>query len=365
MALVLAALALLGLGAALGAPAYARYRLEKLLGPQAHVDAVTFGLHEAHVRGVHVGKLDGDWPTEAQLHVEELRVAYSLAALWDGPRAIEAAEVTGLYLAIHRTADGSTRVLPGAFSSDSNNDAKDQDADDGDATAAWLVQTIRVRDAEIELVDDAPKRRARIRVQELGGHIDDVQLPRFDRPFEVDLEGTLPGRNAQGALHVHGPIDIAEANSELKLRIAHADLLPLEPYVVKTMGLKLKRGTYDFDLTAHVDAGELRAPGRLVVHDLELGSTVKKGESFMRLSREAMVESLGGFDGDIDSDFTVHGSLSDPQFSVAKQLMAEMTVAFVATLGVSVIGVASGLSELGLSSVDRLGDLLSPDESGG
>ena len=120
------------------------------------------------------------------------------------------------------------------------------------------------------------------------------------------------------------------------------DLVALEPYLLKVNEAGVRRGTLDLTLDAHVARQQLRAPGVLVLKDLELGTGGGMLGTFAGVPRQAVLASLSR-DGRIELQFTLEGRLDDPRFSLNEALALRVAAGLAESLGVSLGGVVEGV----------------------
>ena len=61
----------------------------------------------------------------------------------------------------------------------------------------------------------------------------------------------------------------ATRDSSLRTRVAGMDLVALQPYLARAADTTVRAGTLDLELDSTVDAGRLRAPGRIAIAGAE------------------------------------------------------------------------------------------------
>lgn len=89
----------------------------------------------------------------------------------------------------------------------------------------------------------------------------------------------------------------------------------------------------------------LRAPGRVVISDLEFAPARGAWDTFMGLPRGAVLNSLKTNANRIEVDFVLEGDLDNPHFALNEAFVTRVAVATAERLGVSVREAAQGVGE--------------------
>jgi len=94
-------------------------------------------------------------------------------------------------------------------------------------------------------------------------------------------------------------------------------------------------------MNATVVHNQLRAPGKLVLTNLELASEGPLA-TFAGVPRKAVLAAMSE-KGRLDVKFTLEGRLDDPSFSLNENLATRLASGLAEGLGVSLVGVVKGL----------------------
>jgi hypothetical protein len=137
----------------------------------------------------------------------------------------------------------------------------------------------------------------------------------------------------------------ATKDAQLKGELRGADLLALQPYLLKVADGGVKKGQLDLVMDARVQAQKLKAPGRLTLTGLELNEGAGVMGRFAGMSRQAALASLRKHDR-IELNFTLEGRLDDPGFSVNDSLAMRFATGLADALGVSMEGVVEGVEKV-------------------
>lgn len=343
----LAALLLLGLAALVGLRIAMRElpaRVAAALGPRASVESIELGWTGVQVRGLVVRGAAGRWPSAHELRAERVTIRPALSSLWQPGWSLSHVSVDGGYLALLRTRDGKLRVLPSLLD--------DRPAAQGGKAAAGKpalrIQSVALRDVSLDIFDATVARGGpphRLRLTKLRADVGPLALPALDERIDIDLEATLRGSARDGRLALAGHLTPATRDADLKLDAKGLDLVVLQPYLLKSGEASVKSGTLDLSARAKASQQRLHAPGKLVLHDLDLQSGGGVIGTFGGVPRQAVLAAMTR-DGRIELDFTLEGRIDDPKFSINELFAARFAVGLAEKLGVSLGGVVEGVGNV-------------------
>ena len=186
-----------------------------------------------------------------------------------------------------------------------------------------------------------------------------VEFGAPQKPIDFNLRGLIRSARAKvapGTIIVSGTVVPATGDSRIITRIRGADLVALEPYLLRAGETGVERGTLDMDLEAVVRARRLHAPGTLTLNHLVLASAPHGLlGTFMGMPRAAAIASLKNAKGQVTVHFTLDGNLDDPHFSVNESLGTRVGVAMARVLGVTIGGLAKEVGTFGEEGVKAVG----------
>jgi uncharacterized protein involved in outer membrane biogenesis len=346
--LLLLALATLVLTAAL----FATYRvaiqrlddaLRQALGPRATVGAIELGLTGLTVRDLHVAAGPG-WPAGEELHAGSVHVRPDLASAFGGAWRVQRIEVEDARLVLLRTREGKLRLLPSMLESAAP--ASPSQAASA-AAARVLIDHVVLKNAQVDLYDASLKlaRPHRVQLADLDAHLESLAVPAFDQAMKIDVGAIFKGPTQDGRLELKGTLTPATRDAQLHGELRRADLLALQPYLLKVADGGVKKGQLDLVMDARVQAQKLKAPGRLTLSGVELAEGSGVMGRFAGMSRQAALAALKKRDT-IELNFTLEGRLDDPAFSVNDSLAMRFGAGLADALGVSMEGVVEGVEKL-------------------
>jgi hypothetical protein len=335
------------LSALFGAYHFALKRLDgalrQALGPRASVGAIELGLTGLTVRDLHVAAAPG-WPAAEELHAGAVRVRPDLASAFGGAWRVQRIEVDDARLVLLRTREGKLRLLPSML--ESAPPATPAAAASAAATKV-LIDHVVLKDAQVDLYDASLRlaRPHRAQLTQLNARLDTLALPAFDQAMQIDLDALFKGPTHDGQLELKGQLTPSTKDAQLHGELRGADLLALQPYLLKVADGGVKKGRLDLVMDARVQAQKLKAPGHLTLTGLELNEGSGVMGRFAGMSRQAALASLRKHDR-IELNFTLEGRLDDPGFSVNDSLAMRFATGMADALGVSMEGVVEGVEKV-------------------
>lgn len=310
--------------------------IEQALGPNSEVGAL-----QLHWNGVEIDRLRikaaHGWPAEDELRATRIRIEPDLRGLLTEQILIRSIEIDGGYMSLLRTADGRLRMLPSLL--------EKPRANKPGAMPTVRIGHIELNDAAITFYDASIRKPPLpIRTENIHADIDDIHLPSLTGRTAFDVSGTLKGVRHDGTLVLKGWAEIASKDSETRTRLRGVDLIALQPYLIKATETGVRQGTLDLDIDATVKTKQLKAPGMVTLHDLELDPN---GGGFMGMPRRTAVSMMQDKQEKIVVKFELNGNIDDPAFSLNENIATRFGSALADSLGVSVEGVARGAGAIG------------------
>jgi hypothetical protein len=314
------------------------------LGPRASVGAIALHWDRIEVQDLRI-RADREganaWPAADELRAARVTLRPDLRAVWSGHWRIGELVVDQAYLSLLRGRDGRLQVLPALLARPSAGTPQSTSRNNA-AAPLVLVDHVALRDAEIDFFDASVRRPPlRLSLSALQADVRDLKLPALDEPMQLRIDGRIDGPQHRGSLHIDGTLTPATHDAALHAQFTGVDLVALQPYLLKVAEGGVRHGTLDLTLDADVARNQLKAPGLLTLHDLELGH----GGTLGGVPQRAVVAAMAR-NGRIELRFTLAGRLDDPNFSLNENLATRVTSALADQLGVSVGGVVEGVGSL-------------------
>lgn len=313
------------------------------LGPRASIGAIRPGWTGIDVLDLRIQGPAG-WPVADELRASRVRITPDPRSLFGGPWRIAQVRVEGAYLAVLRTRDGKTRVLPSLLErpQDKTKPASAAAKADPQAKPLLLIGRVALDAAQVEFFDSSVRQPAlRLTLDQVDADVGPLVLPQLDKPLQVQLDGVFKGVQRDGRIRIDGDYTVASRDADIRARFNDVDLVALQPYLLKVADKGIKRGTLDLDLRAGVVHNQLKAPGKLTLTGLEFASDGALS-TFAGVPRQAVLGAMSK-NGRIEVKFTLEGRLDDPAFSLNENLATRIASGMAESLGVSLSGMVKGL----------------------
>ncbi|HKX43467.1 MAG TPA: DUF748 domain-containing protein [Burkholderiaceae bacterium] len=323
-----------------------RTQIEAALGPRASIGAIEAGWSGLAVIDLRI-KAAAGWPADDELRARRVHVQPDLRSLFGGPWRIATIRVEDGYVSALRTRAGKTRILPALLEEEPHRRNAPAAGEPPGARAMPLVEIGRVEldSTRLDFFDASVRQPAlKLSVEQLDAQVEHLALPALDQPIELQLAGIFKGVHHDGRVSIAGRYTPATHDADLKLRFGSVDLVALQPYLLKVAETGVHRGTLDLDMRATVQRNRLRAPGTLVLADLEL-ATDGALATFAGVPRKAVLAAMTD-KGKLEVKFTLDGRLDDPSFSLNENLATKIASGLAESLGVSLSGVVKGLGNV-------------------
>jgi uncharacterized protein involved in outer membrane biogenesis len=327
-----------------------RGKVEEALGPESTVKELRVSWNAVEVVGLR-SKAPQGWPAADTLVAERIVIVPRLRTLFSD--RVQAASVTIVkpYLSALRTRDGRLRFLPRLLEQPAQTTAA--------APPARVVRIGRVRleDGVVELYDaTVAQPPLKIRLEQLQATLRDVLIPALDDKTPMDITGVLKGVRRDGTVALSGWAVPATRDSSIKAQLRSVDLVALQPYLHKASETRVQKGALDLDLQSEVRANRLRAPGKLVISDLEFAPASGAFDTFMGVPRGAVVSFLKSKDNKITVNFILEGDINNPRFALNEAFATRIASSMADSMGVSIKGLAEGVGGLVMKGGGAMGD---------
>lgn len=362
---------------ALGGYQLALYRLQagilQALGPHASVGQMDLGWRAVELRDLRVRASSPRWPDEDELRATRVQAVPDLRSVLRGQWRLRSVTIEDAHVSVLRTRQGQLRVLPAWLEP---NGKASSEAATRTAPRGWLgsavaaaassaassaapsltpvdttlpdihIEAIELRGVQVAFYDASVRRQPhKLLLDQVNADIGPVLLPALTTPVNIDLQARLRGPHRNGLIAIKGDVTPATRDAQVSTRLEGVDLVALQPYLLKLNEGGVKRGTLDMQLEATVKDQRLKAPGRMTLIDLELGSGQGVLDNIAGVPRRAVLAAMGE-KGRIDLSFTLEGRLDDPAFSLNEQLAMRTAAGLAEALGVSLSGIAEGVGSV-------------------
>jgi len=329
-------------------------KVVEALGPGSEIQAVQVGWSGVEVHGLRIKGPQG-WPATDMLRAERLVIFPGLRSLVSDTIQIRTVTVDRPYLSAVRPRDGRLRVLPTLLEAPSP--APKAKSPAGQPMPSVAISRILVKDGVVDLFNYAVAPAPfKVHLEKIQASVWNVAVPSLKGKSQFELDAVVKGIQQDGRAKIVGWAEIASKDSAVKTELRSLDLVALQPYLTQASDARVQRGSLDLDLQSEVRNNRLRAPGTVVISDLEFAPSRGATEMFMGVPRSAVVNFLKNRDDKIAINFTIEGDLNNPQFTLREALATRVAAGLAELLGVSIRGLAEGVGTLGRKGVEAVGE---------
>jgi Domain of Unknown Function (DUF748) len=355
-AIAIVVIAVLAIGVMVGYHLGVRLLQDKVvaaLGPGSRLTELKVNWFSIELLGLSIDGPKG-WPAARAFEAERVTIVPDLRTLFTDKIGISSIVVEKPYLSVLRLP-GKLVMVPSLMERDGN---KRNGGSSENSTRAVMISTIKLKDGSLDLYDATVSRPPlKTRMEEIEAVIRDVATPASDKTH-FDLDGIVKGVKRDGRAKLSGWVGPGARDSSSRIALEAADLVALQPYLVKNNEARVAKGTLDLKLASEVRNNNLDGKGKVVLQDLEFAPGRGYFDTFMGLPRNAVISFLKDNNNAIDVDFTLKGNTSNPNFSLNESLSTRIATAMAGQLGVSIRNVAEGLGTLGRKGMEGAGSVV-------
>ncbi|OPY72109.1 MAG: hypothetical protein A4E63_01329 [Syntrophorhabdus sp. PtaU1.Bin050] len=210
-------------------------------------------------------------------------------------------------------------------------------------TMAVKIKTLTIKDGKVRFEDRSPTRPVFLRFDDVKADAENITFPSADQWTNYDMSAHLAGPDHKGIITVSGKTNFKTEETKGKMTLKNVDLPLFRPYIEKKGDLSIERGFMDMNMDVGIAKKHIRAPGVLVLNDLQFRSGKGLGDTFLGIPRSMVLGLLKSGDNKIKLDFVVEGDLNNPRFSIRENLLKRATVGLAGKLGLSVKEVGEGI----------------------
>ena len=233
------------------------------LGPGSRVTQFKVNWFTIELFGLSIDAPKG-WPTARTLESEHVTIVPDLRSLFSDTIRIASIVAEKPYLSMLRTTGKLVMVPSLTESKNQRSESKDQNK----ASRAVIISTIELKDGSLDLYDATvshpPLRTRFIRIE---AKIQDVAVPAAEET-RFDITGIIKGVRRDGEVKVNGWVGPGARDSSSRIVLTAADIVGLQPYLVKSNDIRVTKGSVDLNLASEVRDRKLDGNGKLVLKDL-------------------------------------------------------------------------------------------------
>jgi hypothetical protein len=295
------------------------------------------------------------WPAARTLEAERITIIPDLRSLLSDQIRISSIVIEKPFLSVLRNP-GKLVMVPSL--TERERTQKDAPSNQGGAPApAVMISTVELKDGSLALYDATVSRPPlKTTIVQIDAVIRDLAASATGRT-RFDFAGIVMGVKRNGRVTVSGWVGPGARDSSSRIALLEADLVALQPYLVRRNEARVAKGTLDLTLDSEVRNNNLNGKGKVVLKDLQFAPARGFFDTFMGLPRNTVISFLRDHNNTIAVDFTLKGDTSHPSFLLNESLSTRIATAIAGELGVSIQGVGEGLGTLGRKGMEGAGDV--------
>lgn len=205
------------------------------------------------------------------------------------------------------------------------------------------IKTLTIRDGRIRFEDKSTARPVLLRFEDVKAHAEGIAFPSADQWTNYNLSAHLAGPDHRGIITASGKTNFRTEETRGKTALKNVDLPLFRSYIEKKGDLPIEKGFIDMNMDVAIAKKHIRAPGVLVLNDLQFRSGKGLGDTFLGIPRSMVLSLLKSSGNKIPLDFVIEGDLSNPRFSIRENFLKRAAAGLAGKLGLSVKGVGEGI----------------------
>jgi len=206
------------------------------------------------------------------------------------------------------------------------------------------IKVLTVKKGRVDFEDKSMARPVALKFEDVKIDVHDITHPLTNTWTDYTVSSQLAGGRQKGSIHATGRTNFLSEETKLTIVTKNTDLVLLRPYVDKKGDVKIERGSINMNMDAGVIKNHIRAPGTMVIRDLELSPSGGIGATFLGVPRSMVLSFLKNNNNEISLDFVLEGDLNNPRFNLRENLATRLSVGLAKKLGVSILGIGEAVA---------------------
>lgn len=308
-------------------------QIVEALGSGSQIASLKINWFSVELLGLTIDAPKG-WPAARTFEADRIVITPNLRTLFTDRMEISSMVIEKPYLSMLRTP-GKMRFVPSLTEIG-------QGKKNNGSIRTVAIATIELKDGSLDLYDATVQRPPlKVRMERIAARIRDVTAPAQART-QFEITGIVKGVRRDGQAQLSGWIAPGGRDSSSRIALVGADMVALQPYLVKKNDTPVSQGIVDLNLSSEVRNKILDGKGKVVLKDLEFAPGRGFFDTFMGLPRTAVISFLKDHNNAIDIDFTLAGDTDNPNFSLNENLSTRVALGMAGKLGVGIGNLAKG-----------------------
>lgn len=218
----------------------------------------------------------------------------------------------------------------------------------------FLIQKLHIINGSIDFLDekvDGEPVLTQLRNIELES--ENLLFPLQDNFSSYHFSAKITGKLNAGVIKSEGNINLKTLDMDSKITAQNLDITHYKSYYQKKNNVKVKKGNMDIKMDLKINSGNLYAPGRIVLKDLELEKNRGISGFFLSLPSDAVISFLKDNKGRISFDFLLEGNLSNPEFNLRESFIEKIAYGLSEKLGMPIVDISESMIIAGTKGIKQ------------
>lgn len=257
-----------------------------------------------------------------------------------------------LYMLIETDKQGNV-IMPAL---PAEKEKKEKEKKDAKESPPVFIKNIGVRNGSIDYLDrKTAKTPILTKVRNIQLDAKDIAIPLGTNFTPYTLKADVPGNMSTGTLMSKGKVKLKTQDVDSRVETRKIDITAMKPYFQKEGSVNVTKGFLDLDMDVKIASRMIRAPGNLVLRDLEFESGSGMGSRFLGAPLSLVIAFMKKSNNEIPLKFVVEGSLDNPKFGLAESMSAKFSSGLAEKLGLSVKDIGGSAVNLGSEGTKTVG----------
>lgn len=259
-----------------------------------------------------------------------------------------------LYMLVETDRQGNV-IMP-ALPVENEKEKKEKEKKDAKESPPVLIKKVEVRNGSIDYLDRKTARKPILtKIRNIQLDAKDIAIPLGTNFTPYTLKADIPGNMSTGSLMSKGKIKLKTQDADSRVETRKIDITIMKPYFEKEGSVNVTKGFLDLDMDVKIASRMIRAPGNVVLKDLEFESGSGRGGKFLGVPLSLVVTFMKNSNNEIPLKFIVEGSLDNPKFSLAESLGERFSSSLAEKLGLPLKDIGGSAVNLGSEGAKTVG----------
>ena len=226
---------------------------------------------------------------------------------------------------------------------------------DGKPSSSFRVQKVQIENGSLDYLDrKTPGEPLVTEWRNIDIESDNITFPLKDNFSDYRFTARISGKLNAGTVQSQGKVNMKTLDMHSKIKVENLDVTHFKPYFQKKSDVNIKRGFLDLDMDMKIHSGNINAPGRAVLKDLQFEAGRGMGSKFLSIPLSPVVNFMKK-NNQISFAFLLEGDLDNPRFNLRENLVEKIAIGLAGQLGLSVTRIGESIVVRGTEGAQQIG----------